>query len=42
MKKNLWISLLMTIATTVLFGSDLSADCDRLAQLIFPHKRMVS
>src|SRR5947209_3022873 len=38
MKKNLWISLLMTIATTVLFGLVYPLVVTALAQLIFPHK----
>jgi len=38
MKKNLWISLLMTMATTVLFGLVYPLVVTALAQLIFPHK----
>jgi K+-transporting ATPase ATPase C chain len=38
MKKNLWISVLMTIATTVLFGLVYPLVVTTLAQLIFPHK----
>jgi len=38
MKKNLWISLLMTVATTVLFGLVYPLVVTALAQLIFPHK----
>ena len=38
MKKNLWISLLMTMATTVLFGLVYPMVVTALAQLIFPHK----
>ena len=37
MKKNLWISLMMTIATTVLFGLIYPLIVTALAQLIFPH-----
>ena len=38
MKKNLWISLLMTMATTVLFGLVYPLVVTALARLIFPHK----
>jgi K+-transporting ATPase ATPase C chain len=38
MKKNLWTSLLMTVATTVLFGLVYPLIVTALAQLIFPHK----
>jgi potassium-transporting ATPase KdpC subunit len=38
MKKNLLISLLMTVATTVLFGLAYPLVVTGLAQLIFPHK----
>lgn len=38
MKKNLWISILMTIATTVLLGLIYPLVVTGLAQLIFPHK----
>jgi potassium-transporting ATPase KdpC subunit len=38
MKKNLWISLLMTVATTVLFGLVYPLVVTALAQLIFPHE----
>jgi K+-transporting ATPase ATPase C chain len=38
MKKNLWISILMTLATTVLFGLIYPLVVTGLAQLIFPHK----
>jgi potassium-transporting ATPase KdpC subunit len=38
MKKNLWISVLMTVATTVLFGLVYPMIVTGLAQLIFPHK----
>ena len=38
MKKNLWISILMTVATTVLFGLIYPLVVTGLAQLIFPHK----
>ncbi len=38
MKKNIWISLLMTMATTVLFGLVYPLVVTALAQLIFPHK----
>jgi potassium-transporting ATPase KdpC subunit len=38
MKKNLLISILMTIATTVLFGVFYPLLVTGLAQLIFPHK----
>ena len=38
MKKNLWISLLMTMATTALFGLVYPLVVTALAQLIFPHK----
>src|SRR5438128_3620633 len=38
MKKNLWISLLMTMATTVLFGLVYPLVVTALAQLIIPHK----
>jgi K+-transporting ATPase ATPase C chain len=38
MKKNLWISLLMTLATTVLFGLVYPLIVTALAQLILPHK----
>jgi K+-transporting ATPase ATPase C chain len=38
MKKNLLISILMTIATTVLFGLVYPLVVTGLAQLIFPHK----
>ena len=38
MKKNLWISLLMTMATTVLFGLVYPLVVTALAQVIFPHK----
>src|SRR5438270_9758697 len=38
MKKNLWISLLMTVATTVLFGLVYPPVVTALAQLIFPYK----
>src|SRR5439155_21960563 len=38
MKKNLWISLLVTMATTVLFGLVYPLVVTALAQLIFPHK----
>ena len=38
MKKNLLISVLMTIATTVLFGLIYPLVVTGLAQLIFPHK----
>ena len=38
MKKNLWISLLMTMATTVLFGLVYPLVVTALAQLIFPRK----
>lgn len=38
MKKNLLISILMTIATTVLFGLIYPLIVTGLAQLIFPHK----
>ena len=38
MKRNLWISLLMTMATTVLFGLVYPLVVTALAQLIFPHK----
>jgi potassium-transporting ATPase KdpC subunit len=38
MKKNLWISIAMTVATTVLFGLIYPLVVTGLAQLIFPHK----
>jgi K+-transporting ATPase ATPase C chain len=38
MKKNLWISILMTVATTVLFGLIYPLVVTGLAQLVFPHK----
>lgn len=38
MKKNLWISILMTIATTVLLGLIYPLVVTGLAQVIFPHK----
>jgi len=38
MKKNLWISVLMTMGTTVLFGLFYPMVVTALAQLIFPHK----
>jgi len=38
MKKNLWISILMTVVTTVLFGLVYPMVVTGLAQLIFPHK----
>ena len=38
MKKNLWISLLMTMATPVLFGLVYPLVVTALAQLIFPYK----
>src|SRR5215471_5917272 len=38
MKRNLWISVLMTIATTVLFGLIYPLVVTGLAQLIFPHR----
>jgi K+-transporting ATPase ATPase C chain len=38
MKKNLWISILMTAATTVLFGLVYPLAVTALAQLMFPHK----
>ncbi len=38
MKKNLWISLLMTMTTTVLFGLVYPLVVTALARLIFPHK----
>jgi len=38
MKKNLWISVLMTMGTTVLFGLFYPLVVTALAQLIFPHK----
>jgi K+-transporting ATPase ATPase C chain len=38
MKKNLWISILMTVATTILFGVIYPLVVTGLAQLIFPHK----
>jgi len=38
MKKNLLISLWMTIATTILFGLIYPLVVTGLAQLIFPHK----
>jgi potassium-transporting ATPase KdpC subunit len=38
MKRNLWISVFMTIATTVLFGLIYPLVVTGLAQLIFPHK----
>ncbi len=38
MKKNLWISILMTVATTVLFGLVYPLMVTGLAQLIFRHK----
>jgi len=38
MKKNIRISLLMTLATTVLFGLVYPLVVTALAQLIFPHK----
>ncbi len=38
MKKNLWISITMTVATTVLFGLIYPLVVTGLAQLIFPRK----
>lgn len=38
MKRNLWISVFMTIATTALFGLFYPLVVTGLAQLIFPHK----
>src|SRR5438105_15678114 len=38
MKKNLWISLWMTMATTALFGLVYPLVVTALAQVIFPHK----
>jgi len=38
MKKNLWISVLMTMGTSVLFGLFYPLVVTALAQLIFPHK----
>jgi len=38
MKKNLWISILMTIVTTILLGLFYPLVVTGLAQLIFPHK----
>lgn len=38
MKKNLWISILMTIVTTILLGVFYPLVVTGLAQLIFPHK----
>lgn len=38
MKRNLWISVLMTIATTVLLGLIYPLVVTGLAQVIFPHK----
>ena len=38
MKKNLWISILMTLATTILLGLIYPLVVTGLAQLIFPHK----
>jgi K+-transporting ATPase ATPase C chain len=38
MKKNLWISIAMTVATTVLFGLIYPLVVTGLAQLIFPHE----
>lgn len=38
MKKNLWISILMTIVTTVLLGLIYPLVVTGIAQVIFPHK----
>ena len=38
MKKNLWISVAMTIVTTVLLGIIYPLVVTGLAQVIFPHK----
>ncbi len=38
MKRNLWISILMTIATTVLLGLIYPLVVTGIAQVIFPHK----
>ena len=38
MKKNLWISIMMTVVTTVLFGLVYPMVVTGLAQLLFPHQ----
>jgi len=38
MKKNLWISIAMTVVTTVVFGLMYPMIVTGLAQVIFPHK----
>lgn len=38
MKKNLWISIMMTVVTTILLGLIYPMVVTGLAQLIFPHK----
>lgn len=38
MKKNLWISIAMTVVTTMMFGLMYPMIVTGLAQLIFPHK----
>ena len=38
MKKNLWISISMTVVTTILLGLFYPLVVTGLAQLIFPHK----
>jgi K+-transporting ATPase ATPase C chain len=42
MKKNLWISVLMTVVTTILFGMFYPLLVTGLAQLIFRTKPMAS